>query len=113
MQIPSPSVEVPPGVDLATLANIGLQVTGMTAEEANAFTQSIDWTSTLVLPIPRNAVVNSEVQVDGVTGQLFTYAENEGARGYYMIVWAKDGLLYSLSGFNGSEAGLALANSLE
>lgn len=113
MQIPSPSVEVPPGVDVAELAQIGLQVTGMTAEEASAFTQSIDWTSTLVLPIPRNAVVNREVQVDGVTGQLLAYAEGDEARGYYTIIWTKDGLLYMLSGYNGSTAGLELANSLE
>ncbi|MBL8045356.1 MAG: hypothetical protein JNL09_02390 [Anaerolineales bacterium] len=113
VQIPSPSVDVPAGVNLAELARIGLQVTGMSAEEANAFTQSIDWTSTLVLPIPRNAVVNSEVQVDGVTGQLLSYTENGEGRGYYMLIWTKDGILYSLSGYNGSDAGLALANSLQ
>lgn len=113
MQIPSPSVDVPPGVNVAALAQIGLQVTGMTAEEARAFTQSIDWTSTLVLPIPRNAVVNREVQVDGVSGQLLAYAEGDEARGYYTIIWTKDGILYMLSGYNGSAAGLELANSLK
>lgn len=111
-QIPSPSVDVPPGVNLAELAEIGLQITGMTAEEARSFTQSIDWTSTLVLPIPRNAVVNREVQVDGVTGQLLSYSEAEDGQGYYTILWTKDGILYALSGYTNSGAGLALANSL-
>lgn len=112
VQIPSPSVDVPAGVNLAELAQIGLQVTGMSAEEAQAFTQSIDWTSTLVLPIPRNAIVNREVQVDGVTGQLLSATEGGEAFGYYTLIWTKDGILYSLSGFNSAEAGLALANSL-
>lgn len=111
-QIPSPSVDVPPGVSLAELAEIGLQITGMTAEEARSFTQSIDWTSTLVLPIPRNAVVNREVQVDGVTGQLLSFSEAEDGQGYYTILWTKDDILYALSGYNGASAGLALANSL-
>jgi len=111
-QMPSPSVDVPPGVSLAELAEIGLQITGMTAEEARSFTQSIDWASTLVLPIPRNAVVNREVQVDGVTGQLLSHSEAEDSQGYYTILWTKDGILYALSGYTNSGVGLALANSL-
>jgi hypothetical protein len=111
-QIPSPSVNTPPDVNMAALAEIGLQLTGMSAEEARAFSQRIDWTSTLVLPIPRNAVVNREVTVDGVAGQLLTYNESDDA-GYYTIIWAKDGILYALSGFNGAAQGLELANSLK
>jgi predicted anti-sigma-YlaC factor YlaD len=111
-QVPSPSVNTPPDVNVAALAEIALQITGMSAEEARAFSRTIDWTSTLVLPIPRNAVVNQEVSVDGVTGQLLAYGDPDEERGYYTIVWAKDGLLYSLSGYNGPAQGLALANSL-
>lgn len=111
-QIPSPSVSTPPDVNMAALAEIGLQITGMSAEEARAFSRRIDWTSTLALPIPRNAVINREVQVDGVAGQLLTYNESDDA-GYYTIIWAKDGMLYALSGFNGAAQGLELANSLK
>lgn len=112
-QIPSPSVSTPPDVNLAALAEIGLQITGMSAEEARAFSRRIDWTSTLVLPIPRNAVVNEEVRVDGVVGQLLAYSDPNDERGYYTILWAKDGMLYALSGFNGAARGLELANSLK
>lgn len=111
-QVPSPSVNTPPDVNVGALAEIALQITGMSAQEARAFSQTIDWTSTLVLPIPRNAVVNEEVQVDGVTGQLLAYNDPDDDRGYYTIIWAKDGLLYSLSGYNGASQGLELANAL-
>ncbi len=114
-QIPSPSVSLPPEVNMAALAEIGLQIAGMSADEARAFSRRIDWTSTLVLPIPRNAVVNEEVQVDGVVGQLLSssYSEPDGERGDYTIIWAKGGMLYSLSGSNGAARGLELANALK
>ena len=57
-------------MDVAQLAQLGLEFTGMSAEEAAAFTSSIDWTSTLVIPIPRNAATYTDVSVDGVTGKL-------------------------------------------
>jgi len=112
-QIPSPSVSMPPEVNMAALAEIGLQIAGMSADEARAFSRRIDWTSTLVLPIPRNAVVNEEVQVDGVAGQLLSYSAPGGERGDYTIIWAKGGMLYSLTGYNGAARGLELANALK
>ncbi len=42
----------------------------MSAEEAAEFTSTVDWTSTLVVPIPRNAAIHEQVTVDGVTGTL-------------------------------------------
>jgi len=39
----------------AQLAQIGLEFTGMSSDQAAAFTKSVDWTSTLVVPVPINA----------------------------------------------------------
>ena len=50
-QIPSPEVSAPASLDLAKLAQIGFEFTGMTPEEAAEFTSTVDWTSTLVVPI--------------------------------------------------------------
>ncbi len=67
-EIPSPSVDAPADVDVAELARLGLEFTGMSPEEAAAFTSSVDWASTLVIPIPKNAAIYKQVEVDGVTG---------------------------------------------
>jgi hypothetical protein len=111
-QIPSPTVNAPADLDVAQLAEIGLQFTGMTAEEARAFSQNVDWASTLVVPIPRNGHSYEQVEVDGVTGNLIFREAGEGpAR--YTLLWVKNGIIYAISGFDDPQAGLDLANSLK
>jgi hypothetical protein len=112
-QIPSPSVDAPLDVNLAQLAEIALQVTGMSAEEARAFSQKIDWSTTLVIPVPANATTYKEVTVDGVTGQFITYSEDSDVAMRYVVVWAKNGMVYGLSGFGTETEALALANSIQ
>lgn len=112
-QVPSPTVNTPPDVDMAQLAELGLQFTGMTAAEAHELSQTIDWTSTLVVPLPQNAAEYKEVNVDGVSGYLLYSASDEGWPARYTIVWVKDGIIYALSGFDDPEAGLAIANALK
>jgi hypothetical protein len=112
-QVPSPTVETPPDVDLRELAEIGLQFTGMTPEEAQAFSDNIDWTSTLVIPIPQNGTEYEQVQVDGVTGNLITRQSGSGVWDRYTILWVKDGIVYALAAYGNADEGLALANSLQ
>jgi hypothetical protein len=112
-QIPSPSVNAPADLDINRLAQIGLEFTGMTAEEAVAFTGTVDWTSTLVVPIPSNAATYEQVTVDGVTGTLIQRASREGEPTTFALFWVKDGIIYAISG-RGANSGQAIemANSL-
>jgi hypothetical protein len=112
-QIPSPSVSAPADLDINRLAQIGLEFTGMSAEEAAAFTGTVDWTSTLVVPIPGNAATYEQVSVDGVTGTLIQRPSREGEPTTFALLWVKDGIIYAISG-RGSNAGQALemANSM-
>jgi hypothetical protein len=110
-QIPSPDVNAPADLDIEALAQLGLEFTGMSAEEAEAFTSTVDWTSTLVVPIPRNAEVNEQVLVDGVTGTLIQRPSGEGPQ--FALLWVKDGILYTISGLGtNSEQAVDMANSL-
>ena len=112
-QIPSPSVNAPASLDVNQLARIGLEFTGMTAEEAIAFTGTVDWTSTLVVPIPSNAANYEQVSVDGVTGTLIQRASREGEPTTFALLWVKDGIIYAISGRGGnSDQALEMANSL-
>jgi hypothetical protein len=110
-QIPSPTVIAPPDLDVAAMAQIGLQFTGMTAEQAQAFSQSVDWTSTLVVPIPRNGAKYAQVPVDGVTGSLIQRPLDDAPE--YSLIWVKNGIIYAIGGLgNNVDAAVAMANSL-
>jgi hypothetical protein len=112
-QIPSPSVNAPADLDINQLARIGLEFTGMSAEEAAAFTSTVDWTSTLVVPIPSNAAEYEQVTVDGVTGTLIQRRSREGEASTFALLWVKDGIIYAISGRGAnSELAIEMANSL-
>jgi hypothetical protein len=95
-QMPSPVVNAPDSVDMAQLAEIGLEFSGMSREEAAAFTATVDWTSTLVVPIPRNAATYTDASVDGVTGKLIQRESEYSPE--YALLWVKDGIVYAISG---------------
>ena len=111
-EIPSPSVDAPPTLDVQQLAELGLQFTGMTKEQAHAYAQTVDWTSTLVVPIPRNAAQYKPVNVDGASGYLIQRPLDDAPQ--YVIIWVKNGIIYAVGG-QGSDtsAALAMANSLK
>ncbi len=110
-QLPSPSVSAPADMNIAQLAQIGLQFTGMTAEQAAAFTSSVDWTSTLVIPIPKNAATYQSVTVDGVTGTLIQRPADDAPQ--YALIWVKNGIVYAISSLGtSSQQAIQMANSL-
>ncbi len=110
-EIPSPTVDAPASVDVAQLAQIGLEFTGMSSDQAAAFTQSVDWTSTLVVPIPKNAATYDQVQVDGVTGTLIQRPPDDAPE--FVLLWVKDGIVYSIGGLGAnSQQAIDMANSL-
>lgn len=112
VQIPSPTINTPPDLDVNQLAEIGLQLTGMTAEQAHEYSQTVDWTSTLVVPIPRNGATYEKVAVDGVTGYLIQRPSDDAPQ--YALIWVKDGIIYTIGGLgNDASAALALANTLK
>lgn len=111
LQIPSPTITTPPDLDIQQLALIGLQMTGMTSEEASQFSRNIDWSSTLVIPIPSRGAKFEQINVDGVSGNLIT--DTQSPQPTYTILWVKDGVVYAVSGFGPAESGLAIANALK
>ncbi len=112
VEVPSPVVSVPPGMDISQLAEIALQAAGMTANEAQEFCQTVDWTSTLVVPVPSRAGSAAQVAVDGVDGTLITGNSFHGQPPRYTLIWVKDGIIYSLMGAGNSANAVALAGSL-
>jgi hypothetical protein len=108
---PSPIVNVPPGLDVEHLAQIGLEVAGMSPTQSQDFLKTVDWKSTLSMTVPRFLRSYQGVKVDGVQGTLLTLAGRRGPG--YTLIWAKNGTVYSLVGFGDSSEAVDLANSLK
>jgi hypothetical protein len=109
-EVPSPLVSMPSDLNLQQLAEIGFQLAGMSATQARNLGQTIDWKSTLVLPIPRFASSYSQVTVNGVPGTLILGSGRGGPD--YVLVWVKNGIIYGLVGHGDSSNAVALANTL-
>ena len=93
VQSPSPDVNYPSDVNPTLLGEALLQVLGTEPAEARRIAQSIDWTSTLLLPIPQDLGTYREANVNGVSGVVLEPfdAEAEAA-----VVWQKDGMVYMM-----------------
>lgn len=118
MQVPSPTAEVPEGVDMQALGEAMLQLLGMSPEEAANLSESIDWATTLVLPVPTGMLQTmQEVEVDGVTGLLFEM-EGRSEDGAYLkpraLLWQKDDIVYMItSNYGDVHRLLDIGNSLK
>jgi hypothetical protein len=110
IQLPAPTVTAPDSFPVVQLGEVILQLTGMSPVQAAEFSQSIDWSSTLILPIPTGSDVEThDVQVDGVSGTLIQGLDNN----QYALIWVKDGILYGLTGQGSTSAAFRLAESLQ
>jgi hypothetical protein len=110
VQIPSPNVNAPAGLDIDALARTGLEFTGMSPEEAAELTSTVDWTSTLLVPIPSGSTEHEQVSVDGVTGTLI---QSSGETPRYVLLWVKDRIIFAISGLGaGSRQAVDMANAL-
>ena len=65
-----PDATLPPGTDLAQLAEIGLRVLGVDSSEAHRLAQSVDWRTTLLVPVPSSVGRFHQVNVQGGSGLL-------------------------------------------
>jgi len=111
LQMPSPTISAPAGLDINAIGEAYLQLLGMSTEDARAYSQNIDWATTLVLPVPRNLAENRSIAVDGVTATLMT--NNYGPRySEFVLVWVKDGTLYGFSGVGDPTQPVELAQSM-
>lgn len=109
IQTESPIVNYPDGLDPVPLGEALLQLLGMSPTEAARLARSIDWTGTLLLPVPQSVATFSEVTVDGVSGLALTSLDGHGSA----LMWQKNNVVYILSGPNNTTELVELANSIQ
>lgn len=112
IQMPSPVISAPPNLDVVQIGEAFLQIIGMSREEATTFARNVDWTTTLIIPVPSYATDHEEVLVDGVTGAFIQQYRFEGPD-EYMMIWIKDGVVFALSGPGDKETALEIAGSIK
>jgi hypothetical protein len=114
----SPEVDLPPGVDLARLGEIGLRIVGMSPSEARRFAQSIDWHGTVLVPVPMQGGNFRQVEVRGNKALLVTIGgggdpnrrpdREDGST----LLWAEGDQVFILSGNLSSEDMLEMGRSI-
>lgn len=79
IQARQPEVSLPPGANLPQLAEIGMRILGVDAAQARRLAQSVDWNTTLLIPVPQDASSFRGVEIHGNPGLLVTSSgEREG-----------------------------------
>lgn len=116
LQMPSPSVTIPEGIDPAAYGEVLLRLLGTPADDAQRLASTIDWTSTLVIPFPTDVGSFREVSVNGTTAVLLEQ-ERTNSRRYErnrLLLWEQDDIVYSLNGTNVDASELVrMAESLQ
>jgi hypothetical protein len=113
MQAPSPTINVPSDLNIQQLAEIGLQLAGWSPEKAREFCQTVDWKSTLVLPIPRTVQSYETVSINGVRGTLMHFPESNPKRPSFALIWVDNEMIYGLIGKGDASSAVQLASSLQ
>ena len=112
IQMPNPNINAPEDLDVDQLGLLYLQMLGMSSREAVRFSKNVDWTTTLVVPIPTTAANYEDVVIDGVSG-TFIQGKTTQSHGEYVLMWVKDDIVYGIAGFGDKASALAIAASLE
>ena len=112
----SPVIALPAGVDLASLAEIALRLLGLERNDAYRFAQSIDWRSTLLVPVPAATATFHQVEVQSGTGLVIEYGqarEGLGGRAGSVVLWSNADTVYALGGQVRSTDTLQMAQSVQ
>jgi Putative zinc-finger len=112
MELPSPVVTAPPDLNPAQIAQVALQFLGMSANDAANFTQTVDWTSTLVLPVLHGQSTYQQIPVNGNEGVLLR-SKAASASANFALIWVDSGIVYGLHGNGDDTTALNLASQLK
>jgi len=121
LQAPSPEMTLPPGLDLTQLGEIGLRIAGLSPADARHFAQTVDWHSTMLVPVPSGASAFHEVDVRGHKGLLVSIGSSSAPqsrtrvpRAGSQLMWSDGDRVYALLSRNISDVEmLQIANAVQ
>lgn len=113
LQAQSPDVAFPAGVDLSQLAYAALRVLGMPRDEAYRMSVTIDWRSTLIVPVPSQAVAYRPINVAGNEGLLIEGLARDEQYPGGALMWSAGGETFAVTGPLSGEELLEIAQTLQ
>jgi hypothetical protein len=113
IQARSPDVSFPAGIDLSKLAYAGLRVLGMSRDEAYRMSVTIDWRSTLIVPVPSQAVAYRPINVSGNEGLLIEGLAADESYPGGVLMWSAGEQTYAVAGAVSGEVLLEIAQNLQ
>jgi hypothetical protein len=111
IESPPTSADLPSGLDMQQLVAIGLELSGMSPNQRQAFQKMFGWQSALSMSMPRFMRSYDSVTVNGTPGMLLNTAGRRGPT--YELFWTKNGTVYSLAGYGSSADAVPLADSTD
>ena len=112
MQARAPEIALPPGIDLSALGEIGLRMLGVSRDEASQLARTIDWNSTLIVPLPPIIRSFQHVEIGGRPGIAISYQPpNESPT--TMLLWSRDGRVFAMQSIQSIEIAIAMADSVQ
>jgi hypothetical protein len=108
-ETPAVSADVPPGLDMAQLYRIALELYGLSPDQAQAFQQVFDWHAVLGMTLPRFMRSAQSAVVNGAPAIMLLGGSRRGPA--YAVMWRKDSLVFLLTGFGRQDAALPLASA--
>jgi hypothetical protein len=110
-QARAPQLTLPNSIDVRALGEIGLRILGLAPVEAKQFAQTIDWHSTLVMPVPPNATSFRQVSIGGHQGVVIQHQPRDQSP-TNTVVWSTPDRVLALVSIHGWEQVLEMANSV-
>jgi hypothetical protein len=101
-QTTTPDIALPDGIDLAQLGEMALRISGMPRTDAHRFAQTIDWHSTVLVPIPPNAEQFRQVDVNGHQGlavqSIPLGGSSQSVRHLSSVLWSTGTRVFAVQG---------------
>jgi hypothetical protein len=99
VQATSPAVTRPPGADPKALGETYLKILGVPEEDASRLAARIDWTGTLLIPMPVGLGTFREIEVGGEPGLYMEQTGPEDAqRRASVVLWQHGGVIRAVIG---------------
>ncbi len=118
VQVNDLSIEYPDGLDPRLIGEAGLRILGVPAQEAQSISERIDWTSTLLLPVPTDIAEVRQVTIDYADAVVLMPRQVEGApqQGEHpdgaVLLMEKNNIIYVVSGSSSFEELVRVAESM-
>jgi hypothetical protein len=107
MQVRTPTIELPEGLELATFGEVGLRILGLEAGQARQLAQRIDWHSTLLVPVPPKANSFRHVEIRGGQGIGVMFDELN------ILIWSQGDRVFAMRSSFTMDDTIRIAQSIE